>query len=276
MRTPKCAPGKKGIRGSCYDEKDILEIAKANNIPTKGKSPTKLWSMIRNELKHECNDERCWAEKAHPYVQARLVACFRPEHPLEWEQDPRTWLSNVDIERVMVQYETNHPEFDFLGVVPLDFAERLHDNRCVAERMCTLDVKQLAAEGKTCLGCVVNLDRHDMSGSHWVAFYISLKGKNSGTYFYDSIARSPPRPISLFLEGIVRVSRRDDPSHAFRHNTVRKQYKNSECGVFCIRFLESMLIGRRDFDKVCETMPNDDEVFELRDKYFNSYGNGRR
>lgn len=265
----KCAPGKKGFGKSCYDESELKQIATSVGVPV-SVPITSLWSLLKKAMQSRCgDDERCWAKHAQNQgARNRLMACFRPEKPVEWQREPRTWLSNVDIHKVLSQYETANPSFDFLGVVPLDFAERTSQNTCIVDRMCRLDINSLADQGKTSLACVVNLDRHDGDGSHWVAFFVRLKGKNRGTYFYDSVARSPPGPIRKFLETVVESARVRDPEHPFRHNTQRRQYKDTECGVFCIRFVEDMIGGKR-FETVCKSMPYDDGAFALRAKYFN-------
>ena len=277
---PACAPGSSKVKGTCYSHDSLKKIARSLNssspsrvVPEEGKATT-IWSALKNALKTRCENERCWAEQPFVSIHDRtvLLDSFRPHAPREWEQNERAWLSNFDIDAVMRQYEKKNKNFDFLGVVPVDFAQRLHANRCVVSRMCDFDVNELAEKGKTKLGCVVNLDPHDQKGSHWVAFFISLKGKNRGTYFYDSIARSPPRMIADFMESVVAKVREKDPGHPYRHNTVRRQYKNTECGVFCLKFIEEMLGGRRCFDDVCDSIPYDDETFLERRRYFDYTG----
>ena len=277
---PPCAPGSSRKNGTCYSPESLSVIAKSLNSSSKGSpipengEPITIWRALKNALKTRCDNEKCWAEQPFVSIHDRMVLMesFRPHAPREWESNERAWLSNLDIDAVMKQYEKKYKGFDFLGVVPVDFAQKLYENRCVVSRMCEFDVNQLAEAGKTKLGCVVNLDPHDRPGSHWVAFIICLKGKNKGTYFYDSIARSPPRMISDFLAGVVEKIRKKDKDHPYRHNTIRRQYKNTECGVFCLKFLEDMLSGRKSFDEVCDAMPYDDETFLMRRKYFDYTG----
>lgn len=282
-----CAPGSEGNGASCYPPSALRRIARALNSraaagPRTGgayaadeevdedEDPATLWEQLRRALTPVCASERCWASQPFlpPADRVDLQEHFRPVRPPEWQANEREWLSNFDIENVLRQYEKRYPSFDLLGVVPVDFAQRIAGDRCVSRRMCDLDVNSLAQRGKTRLACVVNLDPHDRPGSHWVAFCICLRGKNRGTFFYDSVARSPPREVGDFLARIVERIRLTDPHHPFRHNTVRRQYKNTECGVFCMRFLEQLLTGRKAFDDICEEMPYDDGAFELRRRYF--------
>ena len=276
MKQIPCAPGSSVESNTCYSNSSLKKIAISANkhfgikkIPETGDSET-IWEALKNALKTRCDNEKCWAEQ--PFInsgdRAIFFEHFRPPAPQEWEKNERTWLSNFDIENVMRQYEKKYRNFDFLGVVPIDFAQKLYHNRCVVQKLCDFDVNELAAKGKTKLGCVVNLDRHDQPGSHWVAFFICTRGRNCGTYFYDSIARSPAPMITDFLQAVVSKIRQRDPDHVFRHNTIRKQYKNTECGVFCLKFIEDMLDDSNTFDKVCNEMPYDDETFRKRYDFF--------
>lgn len=275
-----CAPGSENFGQTCYSPDSLKVIAKSLNsssgknvVPEAG-APMTIWKALKSALKTRCDTEKCWAEQPFVSFHDRMILMdhFRPHAPAEWKHNERSWLSNIDIERVMRQYEKKRPDFDFLGVVPVDFAQKMYMNRCVVQKMCDMDVDNLAERGKTKLGCVINLDPHDQPGSHWVAFIICTKGKNKGAYFYDSIARSPPRMISEFLDAIVEKMQEKDPTFPYRHNTIRRQYKNTECGVFCLKFLEDMLSGRKPFDKVCEAMPYDDDTFKMRKHYFDHSG----
>lgn len=271
---PPCAPSSSGNSQTCYSPQSLEIIAKALNrdkgrrvVPEEG---NEVWSSLKRALQVQCNNERCWLEQ--PFLsfndRIELNKHFRPKRPKEWIHNARAWLSNFDIDNVMRQYETKYPSFDFLGVVPVDFAQKLSEDRCIIQKFCEFDVSEFAKKGKTKLGAVINLDTHDQPGSHWVAFMIVLKGKNIGTYYYDSVARSPPRMVSEFLSKVVNQLRISNQKHNYRHNTVRRQYKNSECGVFCLLFLEEMLKGRKCFDTVCNSIPYDDDVWALREKYF--------
>jgi hypothetical protein len=50
-------------------------------------------------------------------------------------------------------------------------------------------------------------------------------------------------------------------------NKRRHQYKNTECGVYCIYFLTSFLEGRA-FEDIVGNIINDDKMFEKRKDFF--------
>jgi hypothetical protein len=54
---------------------------------------------------------------------------------------------------------------------------------------------------------------------------------------------------------------------AIKVNKKRHQYKNTECGVYCIYFLTSFLEGK-GFDEIVGNIINDDKMFEKRKDFF--------
>ena len=57
---------------------------------------------------------------------------LRPEMPIEWYKNDREWLSNYDIEDVMLQYDKGRQyKYAFLGVYPIDFSEEDKFGRCL-------------------------------------------------------------------------------------------------------------------------------------------------
>ena len=42
---------------------------------------------------------------------------FRPKMPSDWEKNSREWLSTLDIENVLNQYEKKYKNFLFIGAV---------------------------------------------------------------------------------------------------------------------------------------------------------------
>lgn len=261
-------------QGTCYDKKSLAKISRAAGRPfVQGETVYDLWTGVRDDLRSVCgDDETCWMRAIDKATASRIEASrLRPAAPRQWVSEPKAWLSDQDIATVMSQYVKKYRDFDFLGVVPLDFAERLESNVCVSRRMCDLDVDGLVANGKRRLGVVVNMDTHEKSGSHWVAFFIDVGSKTSpgGTYYYDSLARAPPAVVTRYLWQVTESIRRRAPKHKMRYNTVRTQWENTECGMFCIHFLKSMLKENDpDFDKVCNEMPRDEKMFEMRNFYF--------
>lgn len=245
-------------------------------------------------------EEHKWM--SHPAFHTRLGLknIFRPAMPRSWSVNDREWLSNLDIEEVMRQYERTIPDFAFIGVFPMDFASRFEDGQCVSEVMCNFRVEDLWKAGKRQVGVVFNMDTHDKDGSHWVSCHVGLDprrtNKNYGVLYYDSMGYQPTPEVQRLMldvrdqvhalhgkgghdedenaytydadgEGRRRRSRTRRP-FMVDYNKIRKQFKNTECGVFSMFFLVCCASGRLPFSRICASMGHDDDIHTLRRTFF--------
>lgn len=275
----QCAPDISSDTYTCFTYDQLKSIAKKFNQSIKGtedkkkikisKNKSKLWKQIHEKMKYRCNDELCWTEGV-----AELKKRFRPKRPKEWYSNPREWLSNFDIQNVMVQYEKKYKTFKFLGVFPDDYDHKIFMNTCVAEELCKLDLKDLLKSNRYQFGVVFNTDPHYLGGSHWVAVYINVNrnSKKYGFYYYDSNAQSPSKyVVKLFNQVKLQVKdiNKDKDKFVMNINKNKHQFKNTECGMFSMDFIINMLKPKNTFDTVCNRKITDDDVFKLRDEYFN-------
>jgi hypothetical protein len=210
-----------------------------------------------------------------------LSSAFRPTHPPSWNKDPSFWLSTIDIENVMNQYEESHGEsqqFKFVGVFPRDFATRgSWTGECVSPPMCNLTVASLRANGKAQFGIVFNMDKHDQRGSHWTACYGCInprKKSRFGIRYYDSVGRAPPSEVKTFMEAFARdvthvLGAKVGSRFVVEHNRVRRQFGNTECGIFAVFFVVVCLTTSRSFDTICrKVMQSDKTMQRLRNVFF--------
>jgi hypothetical protein len=161
---------------------------------------------------------------------------FRPAMPVEWVKNKYEWLSTTDINEVMVQYEKEHNNFRFFGPVPVDCPKDIY---C---ELTDLDIKGLKSKGVDYIGVIFNLDRHDQSGSHWVALYINIP--NSLITYYDSTASEPPEDIKYFINMVGIKLNQLNGKNVYEYNKKRHQYGGSECGMYSMNFLIESLKGK--------------------------------
>ena len=206
----------------------------------------------------------------NPVLRQRLDQAFRPVHPDSWLQNPRAWLSTIDIEHVMNQYQVSHPDFKMVGVFPRDFASRAAwSGRCISPPMCDLSVANMRAQGKSQFGVVFNMDRHDQRGSHWTACYGCINPrmpKRFGIWYYDSVAHAPPPECKAFMARIAAEVR--SPKFVVDRNNVRRQFANTECGIYSILFLVACITTRIPFDQICRNVMKDDRATNKLRKVF--------
>ena len=62
--------------------------------------------------------------------------------------------------------------------------------------------------------------------------------------------------------------RRPRQKNNFHENVQRHQYKESECGVYCINFI-THLLNNQTFENYNSVKRPDDSIFQFRDVYFN-------
>lgn len=284
-----CSPGVR-TKQSCYSKEMLRLIARTYNdthedkIDVTGTKP-QLLRTLRSKLGTRCGkEESCWLEL--PFVQKsesyqKLESAFRPRKPESWNDNENEWLNTYDILNVMKQYEAGDKRFKFVGVFPIDFmSKNASTGSCVVQEMCQLDLGSLWKRKITKVGVIFNTDTSKGSGEHWIGLYIGLdpKRKNFGTFFYDSVAMRPPKEVVAFMKLMDKDLKALHPRYAdkvaMRSNKVRRQFKSTECGVFSMLFVVSML--RYPFDAVCESMGKDDDVHAFRDVFYrpNDVGGG--
>jgi len=192
--------------------------------------------------KSGCKDDACWIEQ--PFVKSsgdlyrKLSKNFIPRMPATWKKrgKEREWLDTYDILSVMKQFEDKHSSyFSFLGVFPVDFATK---GVCSLQMMCDFNLERLREKGKTSFGMVLNLDKHNEPGSHWVSIFCSIDrdSRKHGICYYDSGGVKPPIEINNFMK-TVHDQVNEPQSFKPRYNPNKHQYQNTECGIFSMLFI---------------------------------------
>jgi hypothetical protein len=285
--------------GSCLTPAAINSLYLSNNnnsltnnelIDTKNKSLHKLLNnknksskqkidelRKRYKVKYGCTDDSCIVKHApRNHLKDKFMTLFRPEMPDEWYKQSNTWLTNHDIDNVMKQYE-EVPEykFKFLDTTPVDFYTKTYGGRCIAPSICELNVERIKMyrkEGIERLGIVFNADRHNQSGSHWMGMFIGINPrsrKQFGIYYMDSNAQNPPKEIQRLIENLkeyIEEATGKKPEVIINKRQIQKT-SNTECGMFCLYFLEQMMKGKA-FKDVIKPGLTDEKVFKLRPVFF--------
>ena len=248
--------------GSCFKKPQLLNICEKLNLSNYTHlKKSELWEKINTHMMHIFNcrnsDEHCWLDN----LNNSSVSSHVPKQPITWKINDRTWLTNFDLLNVMTQYEKKYRSFKFIGVFPIDFANSNGFGSCISKELCNIKFKSI--KNKTQFGIIFNLDKHYQSGSHWVATYINIKPKttNYGFYYFDSNAM--PMPIEIKNLSVAIQNEMKDDTFVIKENTVQKQFKNTECGMFCLHFLIKCL-EKYKFNAIINDKKYDDDVHKLR------------
>ena len=293
----KCAPSKTLINGTCYTINQLKDIANyynkenENNLIIFDENTSKkrlLYRiMIKITKKTKCDNQICWLKQDFMKKNVdidMLNNTFRPKGPAN--QGNFKWISNFDIKYVMSQYEYKYNDYKFLGAVPIDFEEvnYLNLNNINLENLYNTRYK---------LGLIINLDKHNQSGSHWVSLFINLKTYE--IYFSDSGGIRPNKYIRNFIKKIANFCYKKyfdlndfydyspinsdvsfmnnnnlnkyEKLFPIKYNQIQIQNSDSECGIFSINFILRLLKGET-FDDYIKNHPTDSEVNKCRNIYF--------
>lgn len=288
----KCAPHLEYDNVSCITPdnlKFILNLVnKKKNYSDKKKYDKKeLVNKLNEKFNKSCSDQICWIDKLIENEDDELVKeklnniikdSFRPEGPNRGNQ----WLSTTDIDEVIKQYQEVYKDFIYLGTVPTDFEK-------LPLGISDIDFDKLKKDNINKIAMVINLDKHDQSGSHWVALYANLK--DNKIYFFDSFGKPPNKEIRNFNKKILQFLYKNKynedinstnikkaknyntiiknliKNFDIRYNQIQHQQENSECGVYSTNFILRLLKGET-FDDITKNITDDNEINKCRDVYF--------
>jgi hypothetical protein len=296
IKPMNCSPvvdGKTVIKKSCLTPDVLVKIKNEYNkdhadIMILSKDPREIWTILNQRLSEKgCRKEKCWLNEIDDSNLRKQIEeyIFAPEQPKEWKTNPDEWLSNYDIFNVIRQYEDTYKNFKFMGPTTIDFDTRLpeRNNQCVENEICEFDLKTDMKKGIQHFACVFNLDKHYQSGSHWVSMFIDIPEKVI-VYFDSAGATNIPKEIDILVKRLQKQASELDPPFKFKYmNNGKLKHQNggTECGMYSIFFIITMLTGKTPFTKekwmsmndrlelFLEKRIPDEVVFDYRDLYFN-------
>ena len=289
----KCAPKRPGELNdyTCYTNDSLnylKELWNSQNPMNKitEDSPKKIHRKLSILLKNMCTNELCWIkqlEKTNHTDSINLSTTstsslnlsdnFKPQYPNKWYSNPNEWLSNLDIDKVMCQYEKAYDCFEFIGPTPIDFNSRdtsKMDNQCVCNKMCTFSLKSHLDSHKTKIGIIFNTHPHCKTGEHWISLFINIKKRE--IFFYDSVGNKMPNEVDSFIKRLCKQGKELTPPIHFKvdsNEDVEHQRGDTECGMYSLFFIIHMLIDKLTPKYIKTHVFTDDYIQTFRKKLFN-------
>ncbi len=296
----KCAPkadGETQKTYSCYSDEALMKLRDLWNarhpqedMRINATEPFQIWTALKKAFQYTCKRESCWLKQS--FVKSGLDKrilnyTFSPDKPEEWnlggnlddggstadrssdkkQKDEDIWLSSLDINKVMHQYEQAHKEFDFIGPSPIDFDTRLHDGECVWEELCKFDLSYYLDKGKFKIGIIFNLDTHEGGGTHWISMFIDVRKRF--ILLFDSNGVPVPKEVHRLVDRIQKDARELGFGFRILENRVKHQRTNTECGMYSLFAIIHLLNEEMTPDQLVGSRIPDKVVFEYRNKYFN-------
>ena len=272
-----CAPNtSNNYEETCYDSYALISMR--NNWNKRNKDniidttdPLEIWKKFKHILNDSCDIESCWLKNEairQDLDRDILNYTFSPEKPSSWEKKPYTWLNSNDIKNVMKQYENAHKNFKFIGPSPIDYdSEDYYDKEtCVWPELCKFSLLHHIKNNVNTIGIIFNLDKHTESGSHWCCMFLDLRKKH--LYYFDSYGKPIHINMKRLGNDILEQGRRCNTPLTFIKLKNEHQKKNSECGIYCLYFITSLLQEKHDYLHFENNRIPDDEIFKYRSVFF--------
>ena len=241
------------------------------------------YDLLLEELKQKlkCKDDLCilnksFLEKVHN--KQIIYQRFKPEGPLN-----REWLSNWDIDNEMLRFQNYYNCLLYTGTVSIDFNQKkmfniyknVFHHKSKYNRMpcfyfytdkCT--VKENNENKINCIATIYNTAKRSEQGEHWIATFVKMIDDSTvKMYFFDSVGIKPPREINNFFKYLEKKLFYKYKIEK-KYNDVQHQYKNTECGVYCINFIDNMASNSNSFDAYISQKKSDDDMQKNRQIYF--------
>jgi hypothetical protein len=262
---------------TCYSRNNLQlfkNVWNANNSNDKilTNNSKEIWSFFKQRLNKQCYDELCWLKKTtlSKVNNSELLVkeIFKPFSPESWSSKPNTWLSSVDITKIMKQYEKSHKFFKFIGPSPIDFDSKEMFSTCVWEQLCNFNLETHIKNNISKIGVIFNTDPHNKSGKHWISLFIDLTKKF--IFYFDSNGTRMPKQVKVLIKRIVNqahslnIQLTVDDNEGFTH-----QYSDGQCGMYSLYFIIELLQENKTYNYFKTTRIKDSTMKKYRKKYYN-------
>ena len=272
-----CSPSSKN-KYTCYNDNALIKMKtlwdkRHPDYKIESSEPKEIWNSLKENMKDVCSSERCWLNQQ--FMENNLSSdlttyTFAPSAPKKWNENPNEWLTSSDILNVMKQYEHTYDNFSFIGPSPIDFDEVI-DGRCVWPEICNFDIIKQLKKNKTRIAFIFNLDKHYMSGSHWLTLFLDINKKK--LLFFNSTGDPPTKEVYKLIQRILKQCENVETLKDIKYleNKKNHQRKNTECGIYCLYCICELLTNNKEAEYFLSHRISDKQMEELRYKFFNKY-----
>lgn len=216
----------------------------------------------------------------------KVIKCVEQEISLHLDDEGRpsgptdhSWFSNVDENEIFEQVMKWCPYFYYHNACMSDFMidyTKTNPNRAQAiemkgmnpepEPIALMEPSEYKAQGKTCMGCIVNTDTKPGAGIHWVAIFYDARDHHNHTIeYFNSTGQQPKKDIKDWMKEFADKSTQQlgIPCKAVTATNISHQNSRSECGAYSAYYVMCRVIGI-NYKKFREQKIPDDVVFKFR------------
>jgi hypothetical protein len=251
-----CSFNNKNNSISCFSKSQIINMLnKLNkNIKiNKNKTKNELYTELLKEL--NCNNDYCISRYNHIFNEPNIELILKPRlHKGKYGP-----ISNIEINKLMLQFQDKYDDFIYLGTSPLNFKTLFYDEYY------NINFKKYQ-KNKKCIGMVINTEPLPLSGQHWVTLFIDLRKKIPEIKFFDSLGKMPQKEIKDYINYIK--NQLDTKVHT-SYNKKRYQQNGNQCGIYGIYFIQKNIENDLN-QKIFKTYFNDNKMEKIRSEYYNT------
>ena len=222
-----------------FNAEDVERLRTVYNKEHRSESPIPsgdaddVWKALQKRLGANCKTGRAEC------IVSQLLR--RPKAPKEWAVNREEWLSSDDIDALEANYQELFPDYFYVGTVPMDFDLQTETRKCLVSALCSMQLPELAAKGHHRIGIIINTDPHDGPGQHWVSVFCDIRPilEYPRITYFDSYAHAPEPEIKALMARWKEqwdATKTHEKPMKLTFNTTHHQYKDSECGMYCLYF----------------------------------------
>lgn len=264
-------------RGTCLSDNAVEYLATKVGIKTGSLSDEETMSLIHK--RYGTASDRQLIEKLPENMVSEEILNLKIPGPKGTEL-----LSNNDIDAILKQWEASFDGFFAYNFNMLDYTSHSFRNgrvRDEADTLATIDPGTLF-ETYTCSACIINSDKYEGGGKHWMALFVDNRGPKPTAEFFNSSGRAPVPEWVSYLEraqqGVDKVNAAKIASGEKKrceiiHNHLVQQHSMTECGVYSLFYIWARLNGLSyayfDSHQVYDLL-----MMEFRAHLFDGYDSG--
>lgn len=277
-----------GKEESCFSTKSLQKIAKTYNESIRGGDgesdgdtkiipatlPRKeLIRRIREMMIHKCpisepgaNPDSCLLQ-SNPELEKIVDEAdnIPPPAPNNKLLTTKPW-STSEVIAAMKYIEKRFPQYMFIEPAPMDFDSKDSVGQCMVSELCKFNIIKILKSGKRQFGIIFNTHPSYKPGGHWICLFCCLE--TGRCCFYDSYGFLPEKEIVRFMFRVRdQYKKHFGKDMSLLYNDHQNQYKNVECGTFCIFFLCEMA-EHGDMSKAVRNLRDDDYIRSRRPLLF--------
>jgi hypothetical protein len=174
--------------------------------------------------------------------------------------------STSEVIKAMEYVEKRFPQFIFIEPAPMDFDSKDPMGKCLVSELCNFNILKIIKKGKRQFGLLFNTHPSFRPGGHWICLFCCLE--TGRCCFYDSYGFLPEEEIVKFMKKIKeQYEKIFKKEMSLLYNDHQNQFKNVECGTFCIFFLIEMA-EHGNMRRAVKNLGEDDYIRKRRGELF--------